>query len=60
MALPLRVDGLMNAARQVVKDGEGTPSVLASSNDSSADAKPIGAPTPGPGPVRDSAPGGVL
>ena len=45
--LPLRVDGLLNAAGQVVKDGEGTPSVLAFSTDPLAVAKPIGAPTPG-------------
>jgi hypothetical protein len=49
MALRLQVDGLLNAAEQGVKDGEGTPSALALSNDSSADAKPIGALKPGPG-----------
>jgi hypothetical protein len=43
MALRLRVDVLLNAADQAVKDGEGTPSVVALSNDSSADAEPIGA-----------------
>ena len=42
MALRLQVDGLLNAAGQVVKGGAGTPSALALSNDSSADAKPIG------------------
>ena len=45
MALRLQVDGLLNAAEQVVKDGEGTSSVLALS-------KPIGAPKPGPGPAE--------
>jgi hypothetical protein len=49
MALRLQVDGLPNAAGQVVKDGEGTPSVLALSNDSSSDARPIGATKHGPG-----------
>jgi hypothetical protein len=52
MALRLQVDGLLNAAEQVVKDGEGTPSALALSNDSSTDAKPIGAPKNGPGPAE--------
>jgi hypothetical protein len=52
MALRLQVDGLLNAAEQVVKDGEGTPSALALSNDSSTDAKPIGAPKHGPGPAE--------
>jgi hypothetical protein len=52
MALRLQVDGLLNAAEQVVKDGEGTPSALALSNDASTDAKPIGAPKPGPGPAE--------
>ena len=58
MALRLQVDGLLNAAGQVVKGGEGIPSVLALSNDSSADAKPIGVPKPGPR-SRVSAPAGV-
>jgi hypothetical protein len=52
MALRLQADGLLNAAEQVVKDGEGTPSELALFNDSSADAKPLGAPKPGPGPAE--------
>jgi len=59
MAFRLQVDGPRNAAEQVVGDGEGTPSVLALSNDSSADAKPIGVPKPGPWSRRDSAPAGV-
>ena len=59
MALRLQSDGPRNVAGQVVKGGEGTPSVLAVSNDSSADAKPIGAPKPGPRSRRDSAPSGV-
>jgi hypothetical protein len=52
MALRLQVDGLLNAAEQVDKDGEGTPSALPLLNDSSADAKPIGALKPGPGPAE--------
>jgi hypothetical protein len=52
MVIRLQSDGPRNAAEQVVKDGEGTPSVLALSNDSSTDAKPIGAPKPGPGPAE--------
>jgi hypothetical protein len=59
MALRLQVDGLLNAAGQVVKDGEGIPSVLALSNDTSADAKSIRAPGSGPRARRDSAPAGV-
>ena len=61
MALRLQVDGPRNAAGQVVGDGEGTPGVLALSNDSSADAKPVGAPSPGPRSRsrRDSTPAGV-
>jgi hypothetical protein len=59
MALRLQVDGPRNAAEQVVGDGEGTASVLALSNRSSADAKPIGAPKPGPRSRRESAPAGV-
>jgi hypothetical protein len=59
MALRLQVDGLLNVAGQVVKDGEGTTSALALSKDSSADAKPIGAPQPGHRSRRDSAPAGV-
>jgi hypothetical protein len=59
MALRLQVDGLLNAAGQVVKDGEGTPSVLALPNDSSAGAKPFRAPGPGPRSRPDSAPAGV-
>ncbi len=58
MALRLQVDGLLNAAEQVVSDGEGTPSALALSNDSTADAKPIGAQA-WSRPGRDSAPAGV-
>jgi hypothetical protein len=52
MALRLQSDGPRNAAGQLVKDGEGPPSVLALTNESSADAKPIGAPGPGPGPAE--------
>ena len=66
MARRLQVGGPRNAAGHVVKDGEGTPTVLALSNDSlsndslsndslsndsSTDAKPIGAPKHGPGPA---------
>jgi hypothetical protein len=57
MALRLQVDGLLNAAGRVVKDGKGTTSVLALSNDSSADAKLIGAPKPGRVPPRLGASG---
>jgi hypothetical protein len=59
MALRLQVDGLMNAAGQVVTDGGGTPSVLALSNDSSADTKSIRAPGTRLRSRRDSAPAGV-
>jgi hypothetical protein len=59
MALRLHVDGPLNAAGQLVKDHEGTPSGLALSNGSSPDANPIGAPTAGPRSRRDSASGGV-
>jgi hypothetical protein len=59
MALRLQVDGLRNAAKQVVNDSAGTPSVLALSNDSSAEAIPIRAPKPEPRSRRDSAPAGV-
>lgn len=59
MALRLQVDGLLNAAEQMVEDGEGTLSALALCNDASADAKPIGAPKPGARSRRDSAPAGV-
>jgi hypothetical protein len=54
MALRLHVDGLLNAAGQVVEDREGTPSGLALPNDSSADATPIGTPKPGRRSHRDS------
>jgi hypothetical protein len=59
MALRLQVDGLLNAAGQVVRDGEGTTSALALSNVLGTDAKPIGAPKHGPRFRRDSAPAGV-
>ena len=58
MASRLQVDGLLNAAEQVVKDGEGTPSAPALSNDSSADTKPVSAQGPARS-RRDSAPAGV-
>ena len=45
MALRLQVYWLLNAAEQVVKDGEGSSSALALSN-------PIGAPKPGRGPAE--------
>jgi hypothetical protein len=59
MALRRQVDGLLSAAGCVVRDGEGTPSVLAVCNDSSTDARLIGAPKRGPRSRRDSAPEGV-
>ena len=59
MALRLQVHGLRHAADHVVKDGEGTTSALGSSNVSSADAEPIGAPKPGTGRAQIRRQGGV-
>ena len=59
MALRLQVDGLLNAAGRVVKDGEGIPSGLALPNDSSADAKSIPCAGARARSRRDSAPAGV-
>jgi len=57
MASRFHLDGQLNAAGHVVKDHEGTPTGLALSNGSSADANPIGAPKAWS--RRDSASGGV-